>query len=271
VPKEPDQQNYVFNQACGLKTVSVIIAAFRASAFINDAINSVLCQQLPAGYQLQFILGIDGCDATRQAVSSIEDQRIQVFNMDRNYGTYITFNTMVRFATGELIVRFDADDLMLEGYLRKQIEVFEHQSDVFLTWTKNRYIDLEGRDIPEIPDKETCNLEYWELRSPSNGQLMMRKELWSVLGGFKPWPCNSDTDFLIRMRFLGYKEHGILEVLYLRRIHSHSLTQAETTGYKSELRKGIKEIMNRERRERVSKEQCWVEPIVGGLIEDVVS
>lgn len=250
-----------------MKTVSVIIAAYRAEAFIEEAVNSVLAQQLPVDYQLQLILGIDACEATGKAVTTLIDDRLQVFVMDRNYGTYITFNTMMRFATGELIVRFDTDDVMLEGYLNKQIAVFEEKPDVYLTWARNNYIDPEGEVIQSMIPKEESELKYWEIRSPSNGQFMMRKKLWNLLGGFKSWRCNSDTDFLIRMRFLGCAEHGIKEVLYLRRIHPDSLTQSETTGYNSELRKEIVGIMKRERDERTSKEECWVAPITGEVVK----
>ena len=252
-----------------MKTVSVIIAAYRAAAFIHDAIRSVLIQQLPPDYQLQLILGIDGCKATRQAVSGIEDNRVQVLNMEKNYGTYITFNTMIRFAIGRLIVRFDADDLMLEGYLSKQIEVFEQHPEVYLTWTRNRYINKEGHTIQDMPKYNDRNLKYWEIRSPSNGQFMIRKALWDALGGFQPWRCNSDTDFLIRMRYFGYREYGIPEILYLRRIHPDSLTQSAETGYNSALRKSIVEIMNRATSERTSREECRIEPIVGRIANSV--
>jgi hypothetical protein len=261
------QANEILSSSNHLKTVSVIIAAYRAADFIHDAIHSVLAQQLPANYRLQLILGIDGCESTREAVSGIQDERLQVLNMDRNYGTYITFNTMMRFVTGALVVRFDADDLMLDGYLSKQIEVFEQQSDVCLTWTRSRYIDTMGRGIRDEAKDGATALADWEIRSEAEGQFMFRKRIWPDLGGFRAWRCNSDTDFLIRLRFLGYKEYGIQEVLYLRRIHPGSLTQCEATGYDSELRRGIREIIKHEWRIRTTKEECWIDPTVGGVLE----
>ncbi|HEU4717111.1 MAG TPA: glycosyltransferase family A protein [Bacteroidia bacterium] len=250
-----------------MKTISVIIAAYRAADFIRSAIDSVLAQQLPDNYRLQLILGIDGCESTKQAVSTIRDERLLVLNMDHNYGTYITFNTMMRFAAGDLIARFDADDIMLEGYLRRQIEILEQHPDVYLTWTRSQYIDPEGRHITDESQDIITAPAYWEIRSASDGQFVMRKELWSSLGGFKPWRCNSDTDFLFRMQFMGFKEYGILEVLYQRRIHPGSLTQCRETGYDSEMRRAVREIMNRERNARTTKEECRVEPVVGRLAD----
>jgi glycosyltransferase involved in cell wall biosynthesis len=251
-----------------LKTITVIMAAYQAQDFILEAIASVLAQQLPANYQLEFILGVDGCEDTWQAVRGLSDDRLEVHLMARNYGTYITFNTMMGFATGDLIVRFDADDIMLDGYLRKQTEEFEQQPEVCLTWTRNHYIDIHGHLIAELNNRKDNDLKFWEIRSPSNGQFMIRRKLWSTLGGFQPWPCNSDTDFLFRMRFLGYQEHGVDEVLYLRRIHPDSLTQSAKTGYDSALRKEFQAIMRREKEERRSKEECYVEPVVGVLAAD---
>ncbi len=246
-----------------MKIISVIIAAFHAAEFVKKAANSVLAQHLPEGYRLQLILGIDGCDATAKAAAGVVDERLQVIVMDGNYGTYITFNTMMQFALGELIVRFDADDVMLDGFLYKQIDVFEQRPEVWLTWTRSRYIDRYDTAIPDPARDASIPLEDWEIRSAADGQFMIRRELWMALGGFKPWRCNADTDFLIRMKFLGHPEWGINEVLYLRRIHPDSLTQCAATGYDSELRRTIRDTMEREKRALTSAEHCRVEPVVG--------
>lgn len=251
-----------------MKTVSVIIAAYRADSFILEAIDSVLMQQLPDDYRLELVVGIDGCEKTGEVLSGAESGGVLIYRMKRNYGTYITFNTMMQFASGDLIVRFDADDVMLQSYLEKQIAVFEQEPEVYLTWTRNRYIDTKGQFLPEMDLKDDDTLQFWQVRSPSNGQFMMRRELWTELGGFRPWRTTADTDFLFRMRFLGLTEHGIDEVLYYRRVHPHSLTQSKETGYDSQLRKETRAEMNEAKETRATREDCRVEPITGE-VEDI--
>lgn len=260
------QQNATTFDDYILKTVSVIIAAYKAADFVEEALRSALEQELQPGYQLQLILGIDGCDETIRVLSRLHDERLEVYRMDRNYGTYVTFNTMMQFAKGDLIVRFDADDIMLPGYLSRQLEVFEGEPEIHLTWTRSRYIDSAGEVIPEPLRDESKPETRWEIRSAAHGQFMMRRQLWEALGAFQPWPCTSDSDFIYRMRFAGFREEGIREVLYLRRIHAASLTQSEETGYESAVRKEYRERMFKAKEERKTAEDCWVQPVVGEVI-----
>ena len=96
-----------------MKKVSIVIAAFDAEAFIGDALRSILLQQLPYNYSLEIIVGVDGCQKTWESVKPFRKYGIRIIKMAFNYGPYITFNTMMNYSSGDVIVRFDADDVML--------------------------------------------------------------------------------------------------------------------------------------------------------------
>lgn len=243
------------------------MAAWQAQDFIAHAIDSVFNAEMPPGYELQLLIGIDGCNDTERTLSSLKDDRMTVYRMAENYGTYITFNSLMKSATGDLIVRFDADDIMMAGYLDKQIAVFEADPSVSLTWTLSQQVGPEGESLPDPFANRSEAPAHWEIRTAANGQFMARRALWDSLGGFQPWRTTSDSDFLHRLRFLGFKEQGIQEVLYQRRIHPRSLTQSKATGYDSETRKTCREIMSQGRETCSKPEDCWVEPATGSCTE----
>ena len=66
--------------------------------------------------------------------------------------------------------------------------------------------------------------------------MVFNKQTWGRLGGFQPWVCSADTEFIRRARSAGVGFRIIPRHLYLRRVHRNSLTQSQFTGYRSQLR-----------------------------------
>lgn len=246
-----------------MKIISVLIAAYKAEEFICDAIESALNQKIPSNYCLEIIVGVDGCEETWDFISGFQSPLLTFVKMKDNYGTYITFNTLSIYARGSLIARFDADDVMLENYLLEQINIFEENTDVSMTRTWSIYTDLNKTPIvKQLPDG-TQTSEKGERQKGSDGQFMMRREVWNILGAFKPWRCFADTDFLIRAQYLNLRLFEIEKFLYLRRVHENSLTQSKTTGYYSELRQGYKAGLLKDTENYKLNKDCHVKLVVG--------
>ena len=92
--------------------VSVLMAAWKSKDYIEQAICSVLDQRLPKGMSLELIVGVDNCKETYDVVEKINDSRVGILFMNQNVGTYKTFNTMLQYASGDFIFRFDSDDVV---------------------------------------------------------------------------------------------------------------------------------------------------------------
>ena len=89
--------------------VSVIMAAYNAEQYIEDAIRSVLNQTLP---DFELIVINDGSkDQTLNAIKSISDERIVIINQD-NSGAANARNSGLRSSKGEYIAILDADDVV---------------------------------------------------------------------------------------------------------------------------------------------------------------
>jgi glycosyltransferase involved in cell wall biosynthesis len=248
-----------------MKKISVLISAYNSAEFIKDVFESIIIQKIPLNYCLEVIVGIDGCENTWNEVLKFQHKNFCFIKMTKNYGTYITFNTLMNYASGDLIARFDADDIMLDNYLSDQINVLESENDINLTRTWSIYTNKQKRPIEHILHDGTCTSVAGERQKGSDGQFMMRKKVWQVLGAFKPWICFADTDFFIRCKFSGFKLYEVEKYLYLRRIHENSLTQSLETGYNSEIRNRYKEILRQESSNFKSTEDCYINPHVGNI------
>ena len=157
------------------KIITVIVAAYKAERFIDEALSSILAQELPEGWTLQLLLGIDGCQKTKKAVQKIKDPRLTKYMMKRNRGTYITFNTMMKYAKGEVITRFDADDIMYQGMLMSGIlEV-------------SKGVDLLKFRCKEFPGKGNS------FRIP-HGILMFKRNVYDAVGGFQCVECVASSE-----------------------------------------------------------------------------
>ena len=86
--------------------------------WLAEAVRSVLEQELPEGWRLELLLGIDGCpESLAEARRCATDLRVGIVSMPRPVGTYAVANALLRHAVGELVTRSDADDVQLSGRL----------------------------------------------------------------------------------------------------------------------------------------------------------
>jgi glycosyltransferase involved in cell wall biosynthesis len=220
-----------------MKTISILIAAHEAQEWLGDCLDSIFMQELPPGWNMQVLLGVDGCDKTLAVARTFHYPSLGIIYLAQNHGTYITFNTLMRYAKGELICRFDADDVMNPDYLSAQILAIEAGVDMTMTWSI--YVDAKLQPTSFVLAHAVYHPENGLNRRGCEGLVIMRREVWRRLGGYRDWRCGADTDFFRRLRCAGFT-HGVIEqFLYLRRTHENSLTAHPDTNFQSPLRLSI--------------------------------
>jgi glycosyltransferase involved in cell wall biosynthesis len=223
-----------------MKTISILIAAYQAQEWLEDCLGAVFTQQLPDGWKMQVLLGIDGCDNTLKLVHMIDQSKLEIVHLIHNQGTYITFNTLMRYATGDFIARFDADDVMKPGYLFTQIQALEAGADMVMTWSI--YTDASLQATSYVLAHDVYHPENGLNRRGAEGQFVIKREVWQRLGGFRAWRCGADTDFFKRLRLAGFTHSIIEQFLYLRRTHENSLTAHPDSNFQSPLRLSIQKL-----------------------------
>ncbi|MGA7205647.1 MAG: glycosyltransferase family 2 protein [Specibacter sp.] len=107
----------------GAATVSVVIPCFNYARFLPFSVNSALEQ---SGVSVEVIIVDDAStdDSLEQAQAlSRKDNRVRVLGHVKNTGPVGTFNDGLAMATGEFLVRLDADDALTPGSLARAVHL----------------------------------------------------------------------------------------------------------------------------------------------------
>jgi succinoglycan biosynthesis protein ExoO len=103
--------------------VSVLIAAFNASPFLERAVSSAMMQ----GDSVLEIIIVDDCstDATLDIAKAIarQDERVKVVHLSKNVGPSGARNAGLDVARGDWVAILDADDAYAPGRLQRLIEI----------------------------------------------------------------------------------------------------------------------------------------------------
>lgn len=123
--------------------ISVVMPAYNADRFINEAIRSVLNQSFE---NFEFIIINDGsADRTKEIISSFNDKRIVYIENDRNKGLAYSFNIGIKTARGRYIARMDADDICEQERFAKQLNFLEKKLDIGILGSAAVGIDEHGK------------------------------------------------------------------------------------------------------------------------------
>lgn len=157
------------------KLVSVIIPAYNAAAFIEETIHSITAQSYT---NWEMIIVDDGSiDGTSRICRSFDDKRIKVFSQ-MNGGVAAARNCGLTVAKGELVVFFDADDLMTPDFLLARVRELENDRQLGYVGgiVETFPIAQEVRKAAgSDPDNEILFFDASFVSIPSN--YMFRKEI----------------------------------------------------------------------------------------------
>jgi hypothetical protein len=173
--------------------ISVITPVFDGGdAFLLDAYESVRGQNLPAGWTWEWIVQEDGRTGRPGSVLP-EDQRVRFATGTRG-GAGVARTLGLARARGQLVRALDADDLLTDGALARDIAVLQEAPDV--AWCVSAALDLlpDGSLTPGPYDPPAGPLSYRQLREqyemdrfPVVGtHLTARTSLIRAVGG---WPA----------------------------------------------------------------------------------
>jgi hypothetical protein len=119
--------------------VSVIIPCYNYARFLPESVPSALSQ---VGIDPEVIIVNDASTDDSAAVAdgfAARDPRVTVIHHTRNTGHVVAFNDGLAAATGEFIVRLDADDLLTPGSVARAVALFDAFGSVGLVYGHPRH------------------------------------------------------------------------------------------------------------------------------------
>lgn len=126
--------------------VSVIIPVYNGSAFVGEAIQSILDQTYK---NLELIIVNDGStDETLRILKRFKDnhpQKIKVISYLKNLGESKAANVGFTQSRGEFIARMDADDISHQERIEKQVNFMLAHPEIIVLGSQSLVIDKNGK------------------------------------------------------------------------------------------------------------------------------
>jgi len=207
-----------------MEGISIIISAKNAKEFVKECLDSIE-KQTYKNYEI--LLGVDNCEETwreLQLIRCIDENsnRLHTYFFSEHYGLFVVRNTLATLAKYDYLTFFDIDDIMFGNFL-DQIDTVASVSDIVKT------------SATTIPHKN---------RVANKSIIGIHKDKFFELGGYRPWKCAADDDFLRRAIRADFQIANIVEPTMYRRMHSNNLSESKEMGVGTEYRKKLKESVN---------------------------
>lgn len=208
--------------------ISVILPAYNAEKYIEQAINSII-NQTYKNWEL-LIADDASTDKTKEIIDALalRDSRIRLFHNKLNLKLLKTRNKLIRYIKGDFITFQDADDYSDLNRLELLIKEFLSNDKLGLVSSQVGYVDQNG-NLLRVSNKPTTYMEVMNKIYNQNvigGSIMaIRKEALNKVGGkfreFFDGLSNQDYDlsFLIAQK---YETYNLPHILYFYRQHLNS-------------------------------------------------
>ncbi|WP_460185617.1 glycosyltransferase family A protein [Thermopirellula anaerolimosa] len=131
--------------------VTILTAGFNARRYLERYLQGLVLQDYT---RLQIIFVDDGStDASLQFIQSWLTRlnlaaSLLVTLRQENQGPHVAMNHGLQFATGDLILPLDADDMLLPGAVHAFVKVFEDNPTVDLVYSEHRRCDENFQPLP---------------------------------------------------------------------------------------------------------------------------
>lgn len=235
--------------------ISVITAVHGPTAqYFADTIDSVLMQELPNGWEVEYVIQEDGDRVSMRALlDELTDgtSRVRYEPNRAQLGVAVTRNLALSRARGDLVQLLDHDDLLLPGAFSKLIPHFIDRS---IHWAIGQADDLMpdgsrkaypaalsfGRLLPgQVNDWAFEHGGNWPIHCAA---LMVRTVTLRALGGWGAVPSDDDIHAAVGLFQLtaGYQDEA-LTWLY----RNHAGQTHKTSGWQSKSHLGRLIVMQR--------------------------
>lgn len=189
--------------------VSVVIPAYNPGPFINEAVDSVLAQDI----DLEVIVVDDGGSEDLSRLAS----RVRLIRQS-NGGVSVARNVGIAAATAPLIAFLDQDDVWLPGKLRRQLDILdgaEMSHTGFTWWWPDRGEERAQRKPDPITVESVTAGDHFLLSS-----LLVRRDWLVKVGGFLPvLRVQQDSELAIRLVSAGARCTVVPDPLVRYRLH----------------------------------------------------
>lgn len=206
--------------------ISVVLPAYNARKFIEQAVQSILDQSF-SDFEL-LVIDDGSTDGTTEILKAITDPRLRLIRHKTNCGLIHVLNEGIAEAKGEFIARMDADDIAEPGRLETQVQFLEKHPQIGIVGSAIRIIDCNGDMGQTYLFPESHVLVEWSMSffcPIAHPTVMVRASVIRQHGGYSFNAIHAeDYDLWTRMSITTQFANLTTPLLRLRK-HEDSVTQ----------------------------------------------
>ena len=209
--------------------ISILLPVFNGERYIKESIISILNSSYKI-FELN-IINDGSTDNTDQIIKSFSDPRIKYLTKT-NSGLIETLNYGIKKCNYPVIMRMDADDIILPNKIENQLSYFK-KSDSILTGTNGYLINSEGNKMRPInlPTEHNDIIKSMLKMSSSfiHPSVMYYKDAVLKVGGYDSnFKHAEDFDLFLSLSKIGKVSNMSERLIYLRKHENNvSLLNAE--------------------------------------------
>lgn len=231
--------------------VSVCMPTYNQGEFVEEALNSIVCQTYK---NIEILVGDSASpDNTAQIVKKVmkKDSRIRYIRYQENTTGFENGNSLIKQARGKYIKGFFSDDICMPTIIEEEVNFLEKNKNLAGVFTVKQDIDKLGRLLPTevcLSGKEGRQEEvlvdrdlYFKQRLKYNKNVLIitssliRKDVLDEFSGFDSrWAQFSDFDLcarilekyqlgIINKRLIYYRRHDKQDSRYFLRFDREGL------------------------------------------------
>ncbi|AMM51712.1 hypothetical protein TH61_11700 [Rufibacter sp. DG15C] len=210
---------------------SVMIPVYNCGAFLKEALESVLAQEIPERQMQMEVVDDASTDIdVQQLVQEIGKGRISYYRQAENVGSLRNFETCLNRANGHLVHLLHGDDYVGIGYYSQIAQLFDQYPEAGAAFCRYRCVNEKGEKVyDKTPERTTEGiLNNWLLKISERQQaqyvaMTVRRTVYEQLGGFYALEYGEDWEMWVRIasRFpVAYTPR----TLAFYREHAHSIS-----------------------------------------------
>lgn len=205
--------------------ITVLMPAYNAAEYIAEAIDSVLAQTFT---DFELVIVNDGStDDTEQIIRSYTDPRIRL-HTQANAGVIGALNAGLALCRGELVARFDADDVCYPHRLQLQYDFMQLHPEYVLIGSATDYIDKDGEYLfewqPDAYSHEDLQRIIYVTCPFDHPTVMYRRDVALKLGGYPKGAIHFEDHLFWTLFFKEGKLCNMPERLIKHRFNPSSVT-----------------------------------------------
>lgn len=218
--------------------VSVVMATFNGSAFVEEQLDSILGQLHPADEVV--VVDDASTDATPDVVAAMDDARVRLVRSPDNQGYVRTFEAAIRASSGGAVLLADQDDVWLPRHVEVLVDALrDHRvaaSNLQLLGSGEGLRGPTGKPGWALraadADRRVANLAglLAGVRPYYGCAMAVRRDALDLVLPFPAWLTESHDLWIAAYGNLAGSIAHVEEPTVLRRIHADNQTPARPRG-----------------------------------------